>query len=382
MRGKKRMKRMLAVVGLFNMFWISALSFSQINLLQNPGFEDWSDNVPVSWTKESGVTLTQESSIIKSGSYSAKILRGASSNGGIEQEAPVSGGSAYTFKSWVYDAGGTAKAGIIISWYNGDTYLSYSGPVYSNTENTWEQIVLSKTAPTSATKALCRIREYTSNDSPCYADDAEFYADTPLSVKVSACYAVCGNHALEIHWKTESEMGTLGFHVLRADRESGPFYLLTTALIPGIGNASSGSEYVFLDKNVDSGKSYWYQIEELEENGNRTIVGTVQADLQSVVAVPLEARMFSNYPNPFNPSTVIHFEVSSEEAKSDLSLSIHDMLGRKIRILIEGVQKPGEHKAIWDGRDSSGRDAESGLYFCVLKCRSRMAASIRMLKLK
>jgi hypothetical protein len=81
-------------------------------------------------------------------------------------------------------------------------------------------------------------------------------------------------------------------------------------------------------------------------------------------------RLFSlnqNYPNPFNPSTQIEFSLSSKER---VELSIYDMLGRKIRTLINTEIEPGQHSVIWDGANESGQDVASGVYLYKLSAGS------------
>ncbi|MFH2053292.1 MAG: FlgD immunoglobulin-like domain containing protein [bacterium] len=68
-----------------------------------------------------------------------------------------------------------------------------------------------------------------------------------------------------------------------------------------------------------------------------------------------------NAPNPFNPHTIIAFELGKREA---VSLRVFDVSGRLVRSLIDGeVFDPGRHEAIWNGRDDSGRQCASGTYF-------------------
>ncbi|HBC46245.1 MAG TPA: hypothetical protein DEO84_11235 [candidate division Zixibacteria bacterium] len=67
----------------------------------------------------------------------------------------------------------------------------------------------------------------------------------------------------------------------------------------------------------------------------------------------------TNYPNPFNPTTTIEYNLSSA---FDVTLDIYDLLGRKIETLINTKQEAGHHSAIWDGRDRS-----SGIYFYKLR---------------
>jgi hypothetical protein len=70
------------------------------------------------------------------------------------------------------------------------------------------------------------------------------------------------------------------------------------------------------------------------------------------------------YPNPFNPSTIIPFEIA---AKGRVEMKIFDVSGRLIRTLREGVFEAGRHAARWDGTDSRGTPSASGVYFCRLE---------------
>jgi hypothetical protein len=70
--------------------------------------------------------------------------------------------------------------------------------------------------------------------------------------------------------------------------------------------------------------------------------------------------LMQNYPNPFNPSTQIRFVLS---VSGKTRLAIYDILGRRIRTLIDGVRPAGEQQVTWDGRDDAGLAAASGVYF-------------------
>ena len=74
-----------------------------------------------------------------------------------------------------------------------------------------------------------------------------------------------------------------------------------------------------------------------------------------------------NYPNPFNPTTVIQFRVKSSESRAKApvhtTLNIYNILGQKVRTLVDQYLKAG-HKAVeWDGKDDWGKEVSSGIYF-------------------
>jgi hypothetical protein len=69
-------------------------------------------------------------------------------------------------------------------------------------------------------------------------------------------------------------------------------------------------------------------------------------------------------PNPFNPSTTIRFEVPLQGGR--ITLAVFDVRGRLVRTLENGFVAGGGREARWDGKDSSGRNVPSGVYFCRL----------------
>lgn len=75
---------------------------------------------------------------------------------------------------------------------------------------------------------------------------------------------------------------------------------------------------------------------------------------------PAATRLLGNRPNPFNPGTVIHFELAQAGA---VSLDVFDVGGRRLRQLVAGPLAAGAHTAGWDGRDASGRPVAAGVYF-------------------
>lgn len=91
----------------------------------------------------------------------------------------------------------------------------------------------------------------------------------------------------------------------------------------------------------------------------KPIADQVWALDQEAERVPVATRMAGNHPNPFNPETIIHYEMASIER---VQLEIYDLLGQKVSVLVDGVQFPGRYQAVWDGRDTQGWAVASGVY--------------------
>jgi flagellar hook assembly protein FlgD len=66
-----------------------------------------------------------------------------------------------------------------------------------------------------------------------------------------------------------------------------------------------------------------------------------------------------NYPNPFNGATTIHYSLPEP---ATVRLTVYDILGREVRVLVAATQPAGEHAARWDGRDATDRPVSTGLY--------------------
>ena len=79
-------------------------------------------------------------------------------------------------------------------------------------------------------------------------------------------------------------------------------------------------------------------------------------------------RLGPNYPNPFNPTTTIPFEI---ERAGWVRLTIFDASGRRVRTLIDENKEAGSHEQFWNGRDSRGKPVASGVYFLRLETEGR-----------
>jgi hypothetical protein len=86
-----------------------------------------------------------------------------------------------------------------------------------------------------------------------------------------------------------------------------------------------------------------------------------------------------NRPNPFNPSTVIDFTLP---VAMPVVLRIYDPAGRLVRTLVEGTLGAGNHVTVWDGREASGGEAASGVYYYRIEGEGYGVATRKMLLVK
>jgi hypothetical protein len=104
----------------------------------------------------------------------------------------------------------------------------------------------------------------------------------------------------------------------------------------------------------------------------------VQQHKTDAPSLPSVCQLLDNYPNPFNMETVISYVLSQE---ADVQLRIYNVLGEKVRTLVDERQTPGSREVSWDGKDERGNDVTSGVYFYKLKADASVHSK-KMLLLK
>ena len=107
-------------------------------------------------------------------------------------------------------------------------------------------------------------------------------------------------------------------------------------------------------------------------------VGQPTAVMTSAAARPAQHRLGDSYPNPFNPAVVIPLDLATDAA--GVSLTVYDVLGRRVRQLWQGSLGVGTHHFTWNGRDEVGRDVAAGVYLYRVEVDGRVEAK-KMMKL-
>lgn len=104
---------------------------------------------------------------------------------------------------------------------------------------------------------------------------------------------------------------------------------------------------------------------EIIKMGLATLANLIQLDVVDVKddyvsdIKPVSYSLYQNYPNPFNPNTTIDYSLPNE---SDVTITIYDMLGKKINQLISQKQPSGKHSIQWNRKDIDGNPVSAGIY--------------------
>lgn len=198
---------------------------------------------------------------------------------------------------------------------------------------------------------------------------ASFLVDTtakPVSVALATLAATSEGRSVAITW--ELGMGTaLGFNVLRSNGISDTPVTINGTLLTG------GPSFEWIDANIIPGQEYAYQIEALLPSGGTQVFGPVFA----MGATPREVALRQNLPNPFNPATVIRYEMPEN---AHVQLVVYNALGQPIRTLVDASRAAGWHAVTWDGLDNTGRLAASGVYIARLVVTDNVDAGHREIR--
>ncbi len=160
---------------------------------------------------------------------------------------------------------------------------------------------------------------------PAGAFDVRFKGDTRVPAKNA-----------EIEVMSPYEMLTISYDVV-IDAGEELNWVLTS---------NSGNEYI------------------LEGTGDIIVPSAERFTLERKAVIPLTFTLQQNYPNPFNPTTTFHYDLPK---RTHITLTIYDLLGRPVKVLLNTKMESGTHQVTWNGKDDSGETVSAGIYLCTLK---------------
>lgn len=130
-------------------------------------------------------------------------------------------------------------------------------------------------------------------------------------------------------------------------------------------DSPGGVSGYYLARAVDTGGNVISTWGSIPINGGREVTlslpagGRARVESERMLA-PQALVLRPNAPNPFNPSTQIAYQIPEA---GQVNLTVYNILGQQIRVLMQDHQAPGRYRVTWDGRDAFGRDVSSGVYF-------------------
>ncbi len=182
---------------------------------------------------------------------------------------------------------------------------------------------------------------------------ATSWNDAPLPVTLSKFNIENISNGLKLRWETATETNNYGFEIERTKGEPNSNKNLIwekIGFVQGSGNSNSPKEYTFIDKDRLYG-IYSYRLKQIDFDGNYSYSDALSI---KVGAKPLVYDL-KNYPNPFNPETIIEFELPHS---SLINMSIYNSIGQKIETLVNEFFEEGIYRKTFNGSKYP-----SGVYF-------------------
>ncbi|MBN1894556.1 T9SS type A sorting domain-containing protein, partial [bacterium] len=103
--------------------------------------------------------------------------------------------------------------------------------------------------------------------------------------------------------------------------------------------------------------------------GDKKLYSTTGCCSRIESVMPLQNRLYPNYPNPFNPETAFRFDVGGRTAQ-DVSIEVYNMNGQRVAVILEKRLEPGQYSATWNGTNRTGQTVGSGVYLIRMKTAS------------
>ena len=184
-----------------------------------------------------------------------------------------------------------------------------------------------------------------------------------------------GDDFVELSWDA-SPIGDLAGYKIYFDTDSSGFPFADTI---DVGNNTS-----YTLSGLEPGLAYFIATTCYDTDGNESWYSNEVSATPTALAVeespgiPASFALHQAYPNPFNPSTTIRFELPEQ---METVLLIHNILGQEVIRLIDRQVEAGYQQVVWNGRDTFGRQVPSGIYIARLLAPT-YTRSIKLVLLK
>ena len=192
------------------------------------------------------------------------------------------------------------------------------------------------------------------NSTPA-TDNPQVFA-TPLPIQLAGFTAsAIGGSQVRVQWATVTETNNYGFEVQRAAGTSLEFVTIPNAFVQGHGTSTEPHDYVYVDESPAAGTCS-YRLRQIDLDGTVHFTEPVAVSIPTGVGetVPLVFALGQNFPNPFNPTTVIAFQIANP---GFVSLKVYDLLGAEVATLVEETLQAGRYQKSFDASALS-----SGVY--------------------
>jgi hypothetical protein len=316
--------------------------FGDIDL---PGFDELVDVQSFRVNEETVFTSTVLTSI-----ESATIL-------GVSDVPDDQGGRVYvTFARSIHDTDTLRMPEMYtVERLDGDTWVGLNSvSAYGNDVYVVEATTLADS--TSETDALMTYRIIAAMEEGNFASDpmSGYSVDNIAPDAPASVVAAVSGGVVYLEW-TDSDANDLDYYAVY--RSTDPEFVLGEENMIG---SSEGPEFA---DDVEELGDYYYAVTTLDLHENESdpseLVNVTLLSLEDIRGLPEFFTLHQNYPNPFNPNTQIKYALPTD---ANVSIAIYDLVGRKIRTLVNEQVNAGYHSTLWNATNEMGSPVSAGVY--------------------
>jgi hypothetical protein len=267
-------------------------------------------------------------------------------------------------RSWAITSTSSASRDLTFLWVsNDDGNVDLNNAiVFLSTNNGTSWTSVSGALDVSSSRSITASGQTLSTSSSLFTIGD---ATTPLPVELTSFTSSVNANVVTLNWATATEKNNYGFDVERL--ATGQSWV-KIGFVQGAGISNAVKQYSFVDKNLAAG-SYSYRLKQIDNDGTFKYLPAIEV---SVGAQPVSFSI-GNYPNPFNPSTIIRYSLPSN---AFVNISIYNMLGQKVVTLVNQNMEQGVHEVSFNASSLA-----TGAYIYRIEAGS-YSATKKMLLLK
>ncbi len=270
--------------------------------------------------------------------------------------------------TWTNDSAYTSDLPTALQGY--EVHFSETGGQYAGVDNAF----YANTQPFTGTRAqmialLSSPANYVATDD--YTNQLPSYSitvDETLPVVLSSFSAtITSQYFVQLHWVTQSETDALGYMIYRSLDNDLEHAIQVSPLINAT-NTATQVNYEYTDAEVTPG-TWYYWLQSLDLNGNFNFHGPILVMVSTeqggeAPPIPTATGISKVYPNPFNPSVTIRYELKET---LPVSFKIYNARGQMVQSYDLGTQEAASHDLIWDANGFP-----SGIYLIRMQAGNKL----------
>lgn len=194
-------------------------------------------------------------------------------------------------------------------------------------------------------------------------------SDTTSAIELKSFNSELNKNTIRLKWETTQGKDIKGFEIERREEDESNFETIT--FTPAKNTPNSVRKYAFLDRISGPG-TYIYRIKMIDFSGESRYSDEINVE----VSAPTKFSLGQNFPNPFNPSTLISFNLAVD---SKVRLSVFNVLGQEVSLLLDEDLSAGIHEVTFDASQVTG-GLMSGVYFYKIEAKGTDGTAFNSIK--